>query len=82
MVLFLKTIYQQWKKGLIEAMEEGVIAGYPVVDIKATLFDGSYHSVDSSEMAFKVAASQAFKKGNANRKICYIRAGNECGSNS
>ncbi|WP_353893306.1 elongation factor G [Proteinivorax hydrogeniformans] len=50
------------EKGLIEAMEEGVIAGYPVVDIKATLFDGSYHSVDSSEMAFKIAASQAFKE--------------------
>lgn len=50
------------EKGLIEAMEEGILAGYPVVDIKATLFDGSYHSVDSSEMAFKIAASLAFKK--------------------
>jgi elongation factor G len=50
------------EKGLREAMSEGVLAGYPVVDIKATLIDGSYHTVDSSEMAFKVAASQALKK--------------------
>ena len=50
------------EKGLQEALEEGVLAGYPVVDIKATLLDGSYHSVDSSEMAFKIAASLAFKK--------------------
>lgn len=50
------------EKGLMEALEEGVLAGYPVEDIKATLFDGSYHSVDSSEMAFKIAASLAFKK--------------------
>ncbi len=51
------------EKGLIEAMEEGVLAGYPVTNIKATLFDGSYHSVDSSEMAFKMAARLAFRKG-------------------
>lgn len=50
------------EKGLREAMSEGVIAGYPVVDLQATLVDGSYHTVDSSEMAFKVAASQALKK--------------------
>jgi elongation factor G len=50
------------EKGLREAMSEGVLAGYPVVDIRATLVDGSYHTVDSSEMAFKVAASQALKK--------------------
>lgn len=43
-------------------MKEGVIAGYPVVDMKVTLFDGSYHSVDSSEMAFKIAGSMALKK--------------------
>jgi elongation factor G len=47
---------------LREAMSEGVLAGYPVVDLKATLVDGSYHTVDSSEMAFKVAASQALKR--------------------
>ncbi len=50
------------EKGLREAMAEGVLAGYPVVDLKATLVDGSYHTVDSSEMAFKVAASQALKR--------------------
>jgi len=51
------------EKGARETMEEGVLAGYPVVDVKVTLFDGSYHSVDSSEMAFKIATSMAFKKG-------------------
>ena len=49
-------------KGLQEAMMGGMIAGYPVVDVKATLFDGSYHDVDSSEMAFKIAASMALKE--------------------
>ncbi len=51
------------EKGVIEAMEEGVVAGYPVQDVVVRLVDGSYHTVDSSEMAFKIAASQAFKKG-------------------
>jgi len=50
------------EKGLRESMAEGVLAGYPVVDLKATLVDGSYHTVDSSEMAFKIAASQALKR--------------------
>ncbi len=50
------------EKGVMEAMHEGIIAGYPIVDIRVTVYDGSYHSVDSSEMAFKVAASMAFKK--------------------
>lgn len=50
------------EKGIIEAMEEGVLAGYKVVDLKATIYDGSYHEVDSSDMAFKIAASMAFKK--------------------
>lgn len=50
-------------KGIQEQMENGVIAGYPVVDIKATLYDGSYHEVDSSEMAFKIAGSMGFKGG-------------------
>lgn len=50
-------------KGIKEAAESGVLAGYPVVDIKVTLIDGSFHEVDSSELAFKVAASMAFKEG-------------------
>ncbi|OGP32300.1 MAG: translation elongation factor G [Deltaproteobacteria bacterium GWC2_42_11] len=51
------------EKGIVEAMHAGVVAGYPVVDVRASLYDGSYHSVDSSEMAFKIAGSMAFKKG-------------------
>lgn len=50
-------------KGIVEAMESGIIAGYPVVDCKVTVFDGSYHDVDSNEMAFKIAGSMAFKDG-------------------
>ena len=50
------------EKGIIETMREGVVAGYPIVDIKVTLYDGSYHTVDSSEMAFKIAGSMALKK--------------------
>ncbi len=50
-------------KGVREQMENGVIGGYPVVDVKVTLFDGSYHDVDSSEMAFKIAGSMAFRDG-------------------
>ena len=49
------------EQGIKEAMETGVLAGYPLIDIKATLYDGSYHDVDSSEMAFKIAASMALK---------------------
>ena len=51
------------EKGVIEQMENGVIGGFPVVDVKVTLYDGSFHDVDSSEVAFKVAGSQAFKEG-------------------
>ncbi len=51
------------QKGVVEAMESGVLAGYPVVDVKVALVDGSYHEVDSSEMAFKIAGSMAFKDG-------------------
>jgi elongation factor G len=50
------------EKGVLEAMEEGVVAGYPVKDLRVRLYDGSYHTVDSSEMAFKVAGSQAMKQ--------------------
>jgi elongation factor G len=52
-------------KGIQEQMQNGVLAGYPVLDVKVTLFDGSYHDVDSSEMAFKIAGSMGFKKGAA-----------------
>jgi elongation factor G len=51
------------EKGIVEAMAEGVVAGYPVVDLRVSLTDGSYHTVDSSEMAFKIAGSLGFKKG-------------------
>ena len=50
------------EKGIVERMSKGVVAGYPVVDVKATVYDGSFHNVDSSEMAFKIAGSLAFKK--------------------
>ena len=58
-----KNYFPAVEKGLRESMEKGVLAGYPMVGVKATLFDGSYHPVDSSEMAFKTAASIAFKNG-------------------
>lgn len=63
-----KNFFPAVEKGLKESMEKGVLAGYPMVGVKATLFDGSYHPVDSSEMSFKMAASLAFKNGipNAN----------------
>jgi len=51
------------EKGVNEAKQEGVLAGYPVVDVKVTLYDGSFHAVDSSDIAFKIAAAQALKKG-------------------
>ena len=55
-------------KGVQEAMQVGVIAGFPMVDVKVTLYDGSYHDVDSSEMAFKIAGSMCFKEGARNAK--------------
>ena len=51
------------EKGIRESLENGVIAGYPIIDVRVTLFDGSYHDVDSSEMAFKIAASMCFREG-------------------
>jgi len=57
-----KEYIQPVDNGIQEAMASGVLAGYPVVDVKVTLFDGSYHEVDSSEMAFKIAGSMAFKE--------------------
>jgi len=50
------------EKGVVEALHEGILGGFPVVDLRVTLYDGSYHDVDSSEMAFKIAASMGFKK--------------------
>ena len=61
-----KNYFPAVEKGLNECMEKGILAGYPMVGVKATLYDGSYHPVDSSEMSFKMAASIAFKEGVAN----------------
>ena len=58
-----KTYIPAVGKGIVEAMAEGLLAGYPIVDIRVSLVDGSYHTVDSSEMAFKIAGSMGFKKG-------------------
>ncbi|MEA1971190.1 MAG: elongation factor G, partial [Thermodesulfobacteriota bacterium] len=58
-----KTYIPAVGKGIVEAMAEGLLAGYPIVDIRVSLVDGSYHAVDSSEMAFKIAGSMGFKKG-------------------
>ncbi|OGS45644.1 MAG: hypothetical protein A2539_07155 [Elusimicrobia bacterium RIFOXYD2_FULL_34_15] len=60
------------EKGVKEAMEQGVISGYPVTDIRVTLYDGSYHEVDSSDMAFKIAGSMALKKGFVESKPCIL----------
>ncbi|MCL1855777.1 MAG: hypothetical protein FWF86_08595, partial [Clostridia bacterium] len=60
------------EKGLRESMEKGPLAGYKVVNIKAVLYDGSYHDVDSSEIAFKIAAALAFKKGIVEAKPCLL----------
>jgi elongation factor G len=56
------------QKGIEEALQNGVVAGYPMVDIGVAIFDGSYHDVDSSEMAFKIAGSMGFKEGARNAK--------------
>jgi elongation factor G len=56
------------EKGIVEKMKEGLVAGYPVIDMKASLYDGSYHNVDSSEMAFKIAGSMALQKAAPNAK--------------
>lgn len=61
-----KNFFPAVEKGLNECMEKGVLAGYPMVGVKATLYDGSYHPVDSSEMSFKMAAALAFKEGITN----------------
>ncbi len=58
-----KGYYPAVEKGLLEAMQKGVLAGYPVVNLAADLFDGSYHPVDSNEISFKLAAKLAYKEG-------------------
>ena len=63
-----KNFYPAVEKGLIESMQQGVLAGFPVMSLKCDLYDGSYHPVDSSEMAFKVAANMAYKVGMAKAK--------------
>lgn len=60
------------EKGVKEAMDSGILAGYPVVDVKTVVYDGSYHAVDSSEMAFKIAASKGFKKGMEKAQPCLL----------
>ncbi len=60
------------EKGIVEAMKKGVLAGYPTIDMKVTVYDGSYHPVDSSELAFKVAGSIAFKKGAAQADLVLL----------
>jgi len=60
------------EKGIIETMQKGVISGNTVVDVKVTIFDGTYHTVDSDEMSFKIAASQCFKKGMLEAKPCLL----------
>ena len=58
-----KNFYPAVEKGLLDSMQQGILAGYPMIGLKADLYDGSYHPVDSSEMAFKVAANMAYKAG-------------------
>lgn len=60
------------RKGMEEALEGGILAGYPMIDVKVTLYDGSYHEVDSSEMAFKIAGSMAIKDGARKSKPCIL----------
>ncbi|MBI4688407.1 MAG: elongation factor G [Nitrospirae bacterium] len=60
------------EKGIVEAMHEGILAGYPVIDLRATVYDGSYHTVDSSEMAFKIAGSLAIKKAAESAKLVLL----------
>ena len=56
-----KEFIKPTEKGIVEAMDKGVVAGYPMVDVEVTLYDGSFHEVDSSEFAFKIAGSMAFQ---------------------
>ena len=62
MELFQENIFLRLIKGVQEQAENGVLAGYPVQDVKVTVYDGSFHEVDSSEVAFKIAGSQCFRE--------------------
>ena len=64
-----KEFIKPTRQGIVEAMQRGVVAGYPLVDIKAVLYDGSFHEVDSSEIAFKVAGSMALQEGVKERRV-------------
>ena len=68
------------QKGVVDTIPNGVLAGFPVVDVKVTLFDGSYHEVDSNENAFKMAGSMAFQGRHAPRQPGIARAHHGCGS--
>ena len=65
------------EKGIVESAARGYLAGYPVVDFKVTVFDGSYHDVDSNEMSFKMAGRLAFRKCMEQAKPCLSRADHE-----
>ena len=77
-----KNYFPAVEKGLQESVLKGPLAGYPVVGVKAVLYDGSYHPVDSSEMAFKTATIQAFKKGLHGSRAGSFRANRFCESYS
>jgi len=60
------------EKGVVEALHEGILGGFPVVDLRVTLYDGSYHDVDSSEMAFKIAASWGSRRPWSKRRRFFL----------
>ena len=66
------------QKGIEDAMEAGVLAGYPLVDVKVALYDGSFHDVDSSEFAFKTAGAIAFRDGCRQAGLTFTRANHGC----
>ena len=74
MVQFRRTTSRQLRRDFRNAVQKGPLAAYPVVGVKATLYDGSYHPVDSSEMAFKMATILAFKKGFMDASPVLLRA--------
>ncbi len=75
-----KTYIPAVEKGILEAASKGYLAGYPVVDFKVTLYDGSYHDVDSSELAFKLARAQGVPAGDGGSQTGAAGAGDEGGN--